>query len=210
MTTPELPDVLRDIRACRLCVDAPSHLPGLPHSPRPVLQLGEHSRILLAGQAPGARVHVSGRPFTDSSGERLRAWLGVDETTFYDEQKLAIVPMGFCFPGYAVKANGATRSDLPPRRECRSTWHDQLFASRAPFDLTLVIGLYARDYHLPASKRETLTLTIARQRHGPLGNVIVLPHPSWRNTAWLKRNPWFEADIIPLLRVRIAVLLSEK
>lgn len=205
MKTPDLPKVLQDIRACRLCHDAPHRLPALPHAPRPVLQVSKGARILLAGQAPGARVHASGKPFTDPSGDRLRAWLGLDEATFYDAQKLAIVPMGFCFP-----SNDAKGGDLPPRRECRATWHDQLFAARPAFDLTLVIGRYARDYHLPAKKRENLTATIAAQQGAPLGSVIVLPHPSWRNTAWLKRNPWFETDILPPLRAQISQLLASE
>lgn len=199
--------IMRKARACRLCLDAPSRLPGLPHEPRPVFQLSVKARILLAGQAPGARVHDSGRPFTDPSGDRLRGWLGVDEETFYNAGKLAIVPMGFCFPGY--DANG---SDLPPRRECKQTWHDHLFASRPGFDLTLVIGRYARDYHLPDKKRENLTATIQTQsenleqtRQAP---TIVLPHPSWRNTAWLKRNPWFETDLLPIIQGRVSAALE--
>lgn len=201
--------VMQEARACRLCLDAPSRLPALPHEPRPVFQLSVRARILLAGQAPGARVHTSGRPFTDPSGDRLRLWLGVDEETFYDAGKLAIVPMGFCFPGYDAKG-----SDLPPRRECKQTWHDQLFASRPGFDLTLVIGRYARDYHLPEKKRENLTATIQAQsenlertRQAP---TIVLPHPSWRNTAWLKRNPWFETDLLPIINGRVSAALENQ
>ena len=198
-----LPLLLKDVRACRICHDNPHRLPKLPHQPRPVLQLSKSARILLAGQAPGARVHASGKPFTDPSGDRLRNWLGLDEATFYDARKLAIVPMGFCFPG-----NDAKGGDLPPRRECRATWHDRLFASRPAFDLTLVIGRYARDYHLPEKRRENLTATILAQADNldrlAEAPVIVLPHPSWRNTAWLRRNPWFESHVVPVLRDRIA------
>ncbi|MFK7791777.1 MAG: uracil-DNA glycosylase family protein [Devosiaceae bacterium] len=207
MNPPDLHVLLKNIRACTLCRDEPRSRSPLPHEPRPVLQISKTARILLAGQAPGARVHASGRPFTDPSGDRLRSWLGLDELTFYDDRKLAIVPMGFCFPGYDAKG-----SDLPPRPECKATWHDQLFASRKPFELTLVIGRYARDYHLPQCKRENLTATIGAQvegietlAHAP---VIVLPHPSWRNTAWLKRNAWFEADLLPPLKARVADLLK--
>lgn len=179
----------------------------MPHEPRPVLQLSKTSRLLLAGQAPGARVHASGRPFTDPSGVRLRDWLGMDEETFYDASRMAIVPMGFCFPG-----NDAKGGDLPPRRECSAQWHDALFASRPPFDLTLVIGRYARDYHLPDRKRETLTYTIQSYAdildEAAKAPVIVLPHPSWRNTAWLKKHPWFERDLIPLIKERVASALS--
>ena len=207
MNTPDFSKILGVVRACRLCRDAPLHLPGLPHEPHPVLQLSSTSRILLASQAPGARVHASGRPFTDPSGVRLRGWLGLDEASFYDASKLAIVPMGFCFPGYDGKGG-----DLPPRRECRQTWHDRLFASRPPFDLTLVIGRYARDYHLPRKKSENLTATIKAQAEDLAAmaeaRVIVLPHPSWRNTAWLKRNPWFEADLLPLVQTRIGKALD--
>ncbi|MBV6657356.1 MAG: uracil-DNA glycosylase family protein [Devosiaceae bacterium] len=203
----DLDELLAAIRACRRCRD--DHLYGapLPHEPRPVLQLSGRSRILLAGQAPGARVHASGQPFTDPSGDRLRDWLGVSEQTFYDPDRLAIVPMGFCFPG--TNPRGA---DHPPRRECRRTWHDALFASRPPFDLTLVIGTYARDYHLPAHKGEPLTKTIARQLESleatKTAPVLVLPHPSWRNTAWLKRNPWFEAQLLPIIKDRIRKALD--
>lgn len=199
--------VMQGARACRLCRDNPADLPALPHEPRPVFQLSATARILLAGQAPGARVHASGKPFTDPSGDRLRGWLGVDEETFYDADKLAIVPMGFCFPGYDAKG-----SDLPPRRECKQTWHKQLFASRQGFDLTLVIGRYARDYHLPEKKRENLTATIQAQSENleqtGQAPTIVLPHPSWRNTAWLKGNRWFEADLLPIIQGRIRAALK--
>lgn len=208
MKPADLDGLLTRVRACQVCREAPEKLPGLPHDPRPVLQLSRSARILLAGQAPGARVHASGRPFTDPSGDRLRGWLGLNEPTFYDANQLAIVPMGFCFPGYDAKG-----SDLPPRRECRQTWHDQLFASRPPFDLTLVIGRYARDYHLPDQRRENLTATIQAQANDldalKQAPVIVLPHPSWRNTGWLKRNPWFEAALVPILRERISQSLEK-
>ena len=208
MNAQSLDSLLTKVRACRLCRDAPRVGGPLPHEPNPVLQLSLSPRILIAGQAPGARVHASGRPFTDASGDRLRAWLGVDEATFYDPAKLAIVPMGFCFPGYDAKG-----SDLPPRRECRETWHDALFAARPSFALSLIIGRYARDYHLPAHRREPLTETIRRTALGLTDTAevttLVLPHPSWRNTAWLKRHPWFEAEVVPFVRRQVARLTGE-
>lgn len=213
MNSPDLPDLLVDIRACRICRDSP-HTSGkrsamqLPHAPRPVLQLSPTSQVLIAGQAPGARVHQSGKPFTDPSGDRLRAWLGLSHGVFYDAAKIAIVPMGFCFPGYNVKG-----ADLPPRTECRSTWHDRLFAARAPFALTLSIGRYARDYHMPAHRKETLTQTLSGfaedLERANISPALPLPHPSWRNTAWLKRNPWFERDLLPVIAARVAHALAQ-
>jgi uracil-DNA glycosylase len=207
MNSQSVEALLPQVGACRTCRDEPRHGDALPHEPRPVLQLSRTARLLLAGQAPGARVHASGRPFTDPSGVRLRDWLGVDEETFYDAERMAIVPMGFCFPG-----NDAKGGDLPPRRECRERWHDALFASRAAFDLTLVIGRYARDYHLPAKKREGLTQTILEYADNPdrarTEPVIVLPHPSWRNTAWLKKNPWFEETLLPIIKARVSAALA--
>ncbi|MEM6711320.1 MAG: uracil-DNA glycosylase family protein [Pseudomonadota bacterium] len=208
MNADTLTVVLNKVRACRVCRDRPAYGGPLPHEPRPVLQLTDQPRLLLAGQAPGARVHASGQPFTDPSGDRLRRWLGLDESTFYDEAKLAIVPMGFCFPGYDARG-----SDLAPRRECRETWHNKIFATRPSFDLTLLIGRYARDYHLPEHARENLTQTIQRYA-GDLDAVrtaraLVLPHPSWRNTAWLKRHPWFEDAFVPRLQARVANLLAQ-
>ncbi|MGD1887386.1 MAG: uracil-DNA glycosylase family protein [Cohaesibacteraceae bacterium] len=207
MNPPDLSGFLGEIADCRVCRDTPRYGTPLPHEPRPVLQLSATARLLLSGQAPGTRVHASGRPFTDPSGDRLRQWLGIDEARFYNPDLLAIVPMGFCFPGLDAKGG-----DLPPRRECRETWHDRLFASRAPFDLTVLIGRYARDHHLPELKRESLTATVERFGLNPQrvasDPVIVLPHPSWRNTAWLKRHPWFDAEMVPALQRRVASLLN--
>ncbi len=200
--------LLQSAKACRVCRDKPQYGGSLPHEPRPVFQLSQTSRVLLAGQAPGTRVHASGRPYTDPSGDRLRSWLGLDEATFYDHAKVAIVPMGFCFPGQDAKGG-----DLPPRPECKATWHDQIFAARPDFDLTLIIGRYARDYHMPQKAKERLTDSIANQRLdlNALGVAphIILPHPSWRNTAWLKRNPWFDAEIVPILQRRIKAALGQ-
>jgi len=192
---PSLHALLADIRACRLCA---AHL---EHGPRPVLRLSPSARLCIAGQAPGIRVHNSGIPYTDPSGERLRAWLGVDRDTFYDETRVAIVPMGFCFPGY-----DSAGSDKPPRPECVAHWHDRLFAARPRFELVLAIGTYAQQYHLKGSARKTMTETVRAWRE--YDSVIPLPHPSWRNSGWLKKNPWFETELLPQLRARVAGALS--
>jgi uracil-DNA glycosylase len=198
------------IAACRICVERPRGAP-LPHEPRPVAWPSATARILVAGQAPGTRVHASGRPFTDPSGDRLRSWMGVDEATFYDRSRIAIVPMGFCFPGLDAKGG-----DLPPRRECRAAWHDRLMAAMPQVDLVLAIGATAQAYHLGRLglshlAGRTLTETVAAWRSiGSAGTgpaVFVLPHPSWRNSGWLKRHPWFEEDLLPVLRAEVAARL---
>ena len=205
-----LADLSRAIAACRICVDHPRGAP-LPHEPRPVVRPSAVARILVAGQAPGTRVHASGRPFTDPSGDRLRAWMGVDEAVFYDQDRIAIVPMGFCFPGLDAKG-----SDLPPRRECRTAWHDSLMAAMPRVELVLAIGATAQAYHLDrlglgAMRRPTLTETVmdwrAIRAAGEGAAVYALPHPSWRNSGWLKRHPWFEAELLPQLRADIAARL---
>jgi uracil-DNA glycosylase len=191
-----LSPLLGDIRACRLCE---THLAD---GVRPVLRLSKAARLCIAGQAPGIRVHASGIPYDDRSGMRLRAWLGMDSETFYDESRVAIVPMGFCFPGYDAKGR-----DRPPRGECARTWHDRLFRAAPQFKLVLAIGSYAQAYHLKGQAKKTLTDTVrAWREYGPL--AIPLPHPSWHNTAWLKKNPWFETELLPHLRGRIAEVLS--
>ncbi|TWI89520.1 uracil-DNA glycosylase [Roseibium hamelinense] len=204
------PDALADrIRACRICRDTPEKDP-LPHEPRPVLQVSATARVCICGQAPGTRVHASGRPFTDPSGDRLRAWMGVDEAAFYDRDKLAIVPMGFCFPGLDAKGG-----DLPPRPECRKAWHDDLFAAMPQLELIVLIGQYAQAYHLGPHRRKSLTETVAAwqtyleaDRAPGAPAFVPLPHPSWRNNAWLKKNPWFETNLLPVLRKKIARLLA--
>ncbi|MEL6921391.1 MAG: uracil-DNA glycosylase family protein [Pseudomonadota bacterium] len=203
MTDPTLEALVSNIRACRICIDDPATTP-LPHAPRPVVVPSISARICIAGQAPGTRVHKSGRPFTDPSGDRLRKWMGVDEATFYDLEKLAIVPMGFCFPGLDEKGG-----DLPPRKECVANWHDRLFALMPQIELILVIGQYAQAYHLRDRRSKTLTQTVADWRAHfsvPIKGrfVLPLPHPSWRNNAWIKRNPWFEAELLPVLRQEVA------
>lgn len=203
----DLDTLARAIGACRICRDSPLGT-QLAHEPNPVAVLSGTARICIAGQAPGIRVHQSGRPFTDPSGDRLRQWMSVDESTFYDRSKLAIVPMGFCFPGYDAKGG-----DLPPRRECRAQWHDGVFAAMPQIDLLLVIGQYAQAYHMPDRRGVNLTQTVAAWRDhlepNEAGRIVLpLPHPSWRNNAWLKRNPWFEQAFLPVLRKMISQRLE--
>jgi uracil-DNA glycosylase len=199
--TDGLDKLVAEIRACRICRDHPEGVP-LPHEPRPVLQVSAKARICLIGQAPGTRVHLSGQPFTDRSGERIRDWMGVTADEFYDADKLAIVPMGFCFPGQDSKGG-----DLPPRRECAPRWHPDLLAHLPEIELTLLVGQYAQKRYLKGRAQKSLTDTVAAWRdYAPA--AIPLPHPSWRNTGWLKRNPWFESDLLPVLRRRIRQLMS--
>ncbi|WP_434289022.1 uracil-DNA glycosylase family protein [Celeribacter sp. SCSIO 80788] len=187
-----------DISACRLCAGQFAAT-ATHHAPRPVVWFRPSARILIAGQAPGARVHESGRPFTDPSGDRLRMWLGLDEAAFYDRARIAIVPMGFCFPGYDAKG-----ADIPPPALCRETWHDKVMAELGDLELILPVGLHAIRYH--TGHRGSLTEAVQGWRaHAP--RLFPLPHPSWRNTAWLKKNPWFEAELLPELRARIRDLL---
>jgi uracil-DNA glycosylase len=181
------------ISACRLCRDRFS-LTATRHAPRPVVWFRPGARILIVGQAPGARVHDSGQPFTDRSGDRLRDWMGVDAAQFYDLDRVAIVPMAFCFPGYDAKG-----SDLPPPAICAATWRDQVMQLLQP-RLTLLVGGYAMRWHLGA---RNVTQTVAGwQKYAP--SVFPLPHPSWRNTGWLRRNPWFETDLLPELQKAVA------
>lgn len=196
-----LDKLVADIRACRLCVDEPSGKP-LPHAPRPVLRASRTARICLVGQAPGTRVHASGTPFTDPSGDRLRAWMGVTPDEFYDDAKLAIIPMGFCFPGLDAKGG-----DLPPRRECAPRWRSDLFELMPQIELTLLVGQYAQAWHLGAARKDSLTETVAAWREY-LPRAIPLPHPSWRNNAWIRKNPWFEEDVLPYLRGEVRRLMG--
>ena len=207
MTVPEsvvlesLEELTRRARACRICVETPLG-PPLLHEPRPVLLPSSEARILIASQAPGTKVHLSGMPFTDASGDRLRAWLGVTSEEFYDRKNFAIVPMGFCFPGQDVKG-----SDLPPRRECAPAWRAPLMAAMPQIELVLTIGLYAQAWHMGETRRGSLTETVMYWREAFAAStrpvVLPLPHPSWRNTGWLKRNPWFEMDLLPYLKTEI-------
>jgi len=190
------------IRICRICRDAPHGKP-LPHEPRPVFRVSATATVCIASQAPGTRVHASGTPFTDASGDRLRTWMGVDSDTFYDVSRIAILPMGFCFPG--LDAGGG---DLPPRRECAPVWRAELFAALPRIEFVLAVGSYAHVWHLGPLIRPTLTETVAAWREimaaTATPTVLPLPHPSWRNNGWLKRNAWFEGELLPVLRHEVA------
>lgn len=189
-------ELLLRVRACTLCT------PHLPHGPRPVVQLHPEARILIAGQAPGRRVHESGVPFADPSGDRLRDWLGLGREQFYDPTVLAILPMGFCYPGTG------TSGDLPPRPECAPAWREELLEHLSAVQLTLVIGRYALDWHLGAGSR-TVT-DVVRNWRDRWPDLLPLPHPSPRNQRWMKKNPWFEEEVLPALRERVAELLRER
>jgi uracil-DNA glycosylase len=203
-----LDSLVAEIRACRICRDAPRYGPPLPHEPRPVFQVSTIARLCIAGQAPGVRVHASGRPFTDPSGVRLREWLGIGEEIFYDPQKVAIVSMGFCFPGLDAKGG-----DLPPRRECAEVWRARVFERLPNLELILLVGQYAQKHRLGATRVASgLTETVMRwrdvYRSGQGPRVMPMPHPSWRNNGWLKRNPWFEAELLPVLRAEVARIVG--
>ncbi len=198
-----LSGLVNEILRCRICRDAPARKP-LPHEPRPVLQASATARILIAGQAPGTRVHASGRPFTDASGDRLRQWLGVSSGTFYDPLKIAILPMGFCFPGLSTKG-----ADLPPRPECARAWRSRLLLLMPQIELIVCLGTYALKWHIGDRYKGSLELTVLAWRDGLALRpaIVALPHPSWRNNAWLNRNPWFESELLPQLRKEIAARL---
>ncbi|MEE4118347.1 MAG: uracil-DNA glycosylase family protein [Paracoccaceae bacterium] len=189
------------LAACQLCAGRFAAT-TTAHAPRPVIWFRPGARLLIASQAPGKRVHAAGTPFWDASGTRLRAWLGLDEAAFYDRSRVAIVPMAFCFPGYDAKG-----SDLPPPRVCAETWRQAALDHAGPVRLTLLIGGYAQRWHLGGAAKAGVTATVARWREfAP--EVVPLPHPSWRNTAWLRRNPWFEAELLPELRARVAEVMG--
>ena len=189
--------VLAEVRACRICAAE------LPLGPRPVVRMAQSARILVIGQAPGTRVHETGLPWNDASGDRLRDWLGLAVDDFYDPAKLAIMPMGFCYPGRFDRGG-----DLPPRPECAPTWHDVLRQHLPDIGLTLLIGQYAQERYLGPRRAKTMTETVHRF-HEFLGEgILPMPHPSWRNTAWMKKNPWFERDLLPVLQSRVHSLLG--
>ena len=201
-TSSSLNQLLADIRACRLCRQHPIGSP-LPHKPRPVLRASTTARVLVVGQAPGTKVHASGKPFDDRSGDRLRDWMNVRPEVFYDEARIAIAPMGFCFPGQDGKGG-----DRPPRRECAPQWRQRLMDELTSVDLILLVGMYAQRWYLRGAPATSLTDTV---RAGPriltdphTALAIPLPHPSWRNTGWLKANPWFETTIVPTVREAVA------
>ncbi|MEO8449989.1 MAG: uracil-DNA glycosylase family protein [Gemmatimonadota bacterium] len=190
---PTLEALLAAVRGCRACEI------HLPLGPRPVLRAGAPARILVVGQAPGRRVHTTGIPWGDPSGERLRAWMGVGKDEFYDESRIAIIPMGFCYPGRGDSG------DAPPRGECATLWLDQLLDRLTRIELTLLVGQYAQRHFLGRTRKRTLTETVrAWPDYGP--RYIPLPHPSPRNQPWFKRHPWFERDLVPVLRARIKAL----
>ncbi len=202
--------VAAEMRACRLCRDAPQFLPRLPHEPRPIIQGSAGARLCIASQAPGTQAHRSGIPFDDASGRRLRAWLGVTDAEFYDPAHLAIIPMGACFPGQDAKGG-----DLPPRRECAAVWRPALMDALPKLELILLIGRHAQAWHLGKACAGGLTDTMSRWREflssGRKPRFLPLPHPSWRNNVWLRRNPWFETDLLPVLRREVrAIMISGK
>jgi len=187
--------IINQARACTICTD-------LPLGPRPVFQISPKTKILIAAQAPGIRVHESGRPFTDPSGDRLREWMGITPETFYDADRIGILPMGFCYPGTGKSG------DLPPRKECAPAWREKLLATMPEIKLTLVIGQYAHKWHLRDQQKKNLTETVRNWREYADQSIIPLPHPSPRNNIWLKKNPWFTADLLPTLRETVAAHLD--
>lgn len=195
MTANRLDRILTEVRECRLCEEA------LPFEPRPVLRASSEAKVLIAAQAPGTRVHETGVPFNDPSGDRLRDWMGVSRDAFYDESKFAIVPMGFCYPGRGKSG------DLPPRKECAEAWREKILSQLKEIKLTLVIGQYAFKYHLP--ERQGNLTDAVKQWESNWPHTLLLPHPSPRNNIWLKKNPWFEENIVPKLKARVAEVLRE-
>ncbi len=189
----KLAQLVRDIRACRICADI--------LDPHPVLHVRDSARLLIASQAPGLRVHLSGLSFDDASGDRLRDWMGIDRAVFYDDKRIALAGMAFCFPGYK------DGSDLPPPKICAQHWRRDLMALLPNIELTLLVGIYGQQWHLGDRVKSNMTETVrAWREYGP--DYIPLPHPSWRNNGWLKKNPWFEAELVPYLRGRVRRVLS--
>ena len=187
-------ELLQAVRQCRICEAS------LPFGPRPVLQADPRAKLLIVGQAPGRRVHESGVPFDDPSGDRLRDWLGVSTETFYDPSKIALLPMGFCYPGTGKSG------DLPPRPECADAWRQKLLDHLRHIELTVVIGQYAQKWHLQRTYRNLTETVRAWEEYAPA--VIPLPHPSWRNNVWLKKNPWFADSLLPNLRKSVRKVLG--
>lgn len=186
--------LLQQVRDCKACASL------LPHAPHPIVQLDPRAKILIASQAPGRKAHESGIPFRDASGERLRRWLGMSDDDFYDASKVAILPMGFCYPGYGKSG------DLPPLPQCAATWHQQLLPYLSGIELTVLIGQYAQAYHLGARHRSVTHNVQAWQQFWP--DIVPLPHPSPRNGIWLRKNAWFETEVIPQLQARVASILQ--
>ena len=194
---PALDRVLADVRACRICED------HLPLGPRPVVRMAVSAPIMVIGQAPGTKVHETGLPWNDASGDRLRDWLQMSREEFYDPARLAIMPMGFCYPGRFERGG-----DLPPRPECAPTWHDVLLRHLPNIRLTLLIGQYAQARYLGAKRARNMTETVRQFERYLEDAVLPMPHPSWRNTAWIRKNPWFEKDLLPVLRDRVKAALA--
>lgn len=186
--------LLAEIRACRVCADS------LGFAPRPIVQAGRGARILIIGQAPGSKVHASGVPWDDDSGDRLREWTGLDRETFYDPERVAQMPSGFCYPGKGVGG------DLPPRPECAPLWHHRLRAELPDIRLTLLVGQYAQAHYLPRPLSPSMTEAVRRHAEAPDG-LVPLPHPAWRSRIWMARNPWFALEVLPVLRRRVAEAL---
>ena len=192
----DLVQLLAEVRACQVCREQ------LPFDPRPVLRASSSARLLIVGQAPGTQVHQSGIPWKDASGDRLRQWLHMDQATFYDESRIAIVPIGFCYPGRDRRGG-----DLPPRPECAPLWHAQLLARMPAIRLRLLVGHYAQLYYLGDRCKKNMTETVRAFRQY-LPDYLPTPHPSWRNTLWQRKNPWFQGEVLPELRTRIRTLLK--
>jgi uracil-DNA glycosylase len=188
---PDLDTLLAEIRACRICAE------HLPLGPRPVLRVSKGAKLLIIGQAPGTKVHESGVPWDDASGDRLRDWLDMEPEVFYDEARVAIVPMGFCYPGRNPKGG-----DNPPRPECAPAWHSRVLEFIPDVKITLLVGMYAQKHYLGQKGGKTMTETVRAWRDHPAG-VFATPHPSWRTTGWQRKNPWFEKAVLPELRRRI-------
>mgnify|MGYP001274447605 CR=1 FL=1 len=202
---PDIDFLNTSIKACRICIENPVGSP-LPHEPRPVAVLSETAKLMIIGQAPGTRVHASGKPFTDPSGDRLRDWMGINEDIFYNPDILAIAPMGFCFPGLDAKGG-----DLPPRKECAARWQEEVLQSMPQVELILLIGMYAQKHHLGKLAHKTLTQTVADwesiMRNSNRPKFLPLPHPSWRNNTWIKKNPWFSEELLPVLKQHVQACL---
>jgi uracil-DNA glycosylase len=196
--TRKLKNLLIEVRSCTLCEE------HLPSGPRPILQVNSRAKILIAGQAPGRKVHETGIPFDDPGGERLRDWLGVDNNVFYDETKIALLPMGFCFLG------SGKSGDLPPRPECADAWREKLLSSLPEIELTILIGQYAQKYHLGVLQKKNLTETVLSWKGYWKKGLLPLPHPSPRNNIWLQKNSWFENDILPTLKLKVQRIIGSK
>ena len=196
MSDSDFAALLAEARACRHCAGL------LPHEPQPVLQGSRQARLLIIGQAPGSKVHASGVPWDDDSGERLRDWTGIGRAAFYDPERVALLPMGLCYPGRG------SSGDLPPRPECAPLWHDRVLAQLPQRRLTLLVGQYAQARYLPKALRPSLSAAVRSWAAMPAG-LFPLPHPAWRSRLWMHQNPWFEAEMLPVLKAKVAAALAE-